>query len=128
MKRTTDRLAAIVNEEIERFVRRNTLPVLTEGGMAPEGPENPEDRYAKGHFAKEMDIAVVVNIGLFDGDNMDELLSNAKNGRRVSDGNYINTFEPDKENVIRRNHLENVSLKAFASKMNKLDPEMNIRY
>jgi hypothetical protein len=128
MKRTTGILTAIVNEEIERFVRRNTLPVLTEGGMAPDGPENPEDRYAKGHFAKEMNIAVVVNIGLFDGDNMDELLSNAKNGRRVSDGNYINTFEPDKENVIRRNHLENVSLKAFASKMNKLDPEMNIRY
>ena len=128
MKRTTGILAAIVNEEIEHFVRRNTLPVLNEGGMAPEGPENPEDRYAKGHFAKEMNIAVVVNIGLFDGDNMDELLSNAKNGRRVSDGNYINTFEPDKENVIRRNHLENVSLKAFASKMNKLDPEMNIRY
>lgn len=128
MKRTTGILAAIVNEEIERFVRRNTLPVLTEGGMAPEGPEDPEDRYAKGHFAKEMNIAVAVNIGLFDGDNMDELISNAKNGRRVSDGNYINTFEPDKENVIRKNHLENVSLKAFASKMNKLDPEMNIRY
>lgn len=128
MKQTTGILAAIVNEEIERFVRRNTLPVLTEGGMAPEGPENPEDRYAKGHFEKEMNIAVGVNIGLFDGDNMDELISNAKNGRRVSNGNYINTVEPDKENVIRRNHLENVSLKAFASKMNKLDPEMNIRY
>lgn len=128
MKRTTGILAAIVNEEIERFVRRNTLPVLTEGGMAPEGPENPEDRYAKGHFAKEMNIAVGVNIGIFDGDNMDELISNAKNGRRVSDGNNINTFEPDKENIIRKNHLENVSLKAFASKMNRLDPEMNIRY
>ena len=128
MKRTTGTLAAIVNEEIERFVRRNTLPVLTEGGMVPQGHENPEDRYAKGHFAKEMNIAVGVNIGIFDGDNMDELISNAKNGRRVSDGNNINTFEPDKENIIRKNHLENVSLKAFASKMNRLDPEMNIRY